>query len=302
MWKWRTSTAPTQASTGALALLAPEALTAMQRSAVEAMIRGATTYAALDPHYGLARVLGRYKVYVNPQDDAISSHLILDGFWEMWNTIFLAKFITPGLKIIEIGSNLGYFSLLLSELTGPNGRVVGFEPLSLNADLLERTMSINGFGGRFRSERKAVSDTNGAAQIYVPRGNWGGGSIVHGAEGVDAIVIEEVETITLDSYCAQAEFWPDFVKSDAEGAERLIWAGMRAVRTRSPQFAFMFEFDPSRTAHWRDWFRDMESEGFHLYRVGFDSRLEKMGSSSPEPLGMFEVLALRGYNDLQGAL
>jgi FkbM family methyltransferase len=267
------------------------------RAQLEGRIRGAARYAALDRDFGLTRVLGRYKMFVNPKDDAVSAHIILDGFWEMWNTIFLSRFVRPGMKVIEIGSNLGYFSLLMSDLVGPNGRVVGFEPLTYNAELLDRTMSINGFLGRFASDRRAVSDRDGVAHIYVPCGNWGGGSIVVGAHSFDNAAHEEVETIRLDAFCDANEFWPDFIKMDAEGSEPAIWRGMTQVRQKQRKLALMIEFDHNRVPGWRQWFKELESEGFQIYRVGYDSKLARIHSGDNEPTDMFEILALRGYPD-----
>lgn len=266
------------------------------RSQIEDRIRAASRYAALDNEVGLARVLGRYKMFVNPKDDAVSAHLILDGFWEMWNTIFLSRFVRPGMKVIEIGSNLGYFSLLISDLVGPNGRIIGFEPLTYNVELLDRTMAINGFSGRFISDRRAVSDRDGIAHIYVPRGNWGGGSIMVGAHSFENATHEEVETIRLDAFCDANEFWPEFIKMDAEGSEPAIWGGMTEIRKRQKKLAIMIEFDHHRAPGWRRWFTEIEAEGFELYRVGYDSKLARIRPTDNEPSEMFEVIALRGFS------
>jgi FkbM family methyltransferase len=267
------------------------------RSQLEDRIRGAARYAALDRDVGLARVLGRYKMFVNPKDDAVSAHLILDGFWEMWNTVFISRFIKPGMKIIEIGSNLGYFSLLMSDLVGPNGRVVGFEPLTYNAELLERTIAINGFHSRFQADRRAVSDRDGFGHIYVPVGNWGGGSIMVGAHSFENATHEEVETIRLDAFCEANEFWPEFIRMDAEGSELAIWNGMSQLRQKQRKLAVMMEFDHNRVPGWRRWFEEMEAESFRLYRVGYDSKLARLRAGDSDPTDMFEVLALRGYSD-----
>lgn len=265
------------------------------RSEMESRIRGAARYAALEPHCGLARVLGRYKMFVNPKDDAVSAHIILDGFWEMWNTIFISRFVKPGMKTIEIGANLGYFSLLLSDLIGDKGSVIAFEPLSFNTELLERTMAINGFYGRCTVDRRAVSDKDGFSHIYVPIGNWGGGSIVVGENSFDTVTHEDVETITLDSYCEANDYWPDFIKMDAEGSEQAIWRGMQKVVERQHKLALMVEFDHHRVPNWRAWFGEMEAARFRLYRVGYDAKLKRLHPSDDDPTDMFEVLAVRGY-------
>lgn len=289
-------TSPSHSAQQPLGLLDVSELKHGDRSQLEDRIRGAARYAALDRDIGLTRVLGRYKMFVNPKDDAVSAHLILDGFWEMWNTMFLARFIKPGMKVIEIGSNLGYFSLLMSDFVGPNGRVVGFEPLTYNIDLLDRTIAINGFSGRFTSDRRAVSDRDGVAQIYVPLGNWGGGSIMVGEHAFENAIHEEVETIRLDAFCEANEFWPEFVKMDAEGSEPAIWNGMTQLRKKQKKLAVMIEFDHHRVPGWRKWFESIETEGFELFRVGYDTKLTRARPTDPEPTDMFEIIALRGFS------
>lgn len=275
-------------------LLETRALRVNERSHLESQIRSRTSYASISSDTGLARVLGRYKMFVIPDDDAISAHLILDGFWEMWNTLFLASFVRPGWSVLEIGSNLGYFSLLLSDLVGPTGKLIGFEPVTRNADLLRRTISINGFADRFSIEQVAVAETNRRARIHVPTGNWGGGSIM-GGPSPNLALSEDVEVISLDNYCLGKAIAPDFIKMDAEAAERDIWRGMSNLVSRQQKLAVMFEFDARRNLSWRSWFEEIERQNFHLYRVGYDAKPQRILASTPEPADMFEVLALKGY-------
>ncbi len=276
-------------------LIEMRSLRVEQRSHLEAMIRARTGYAAMSPEIGLARVLGRYKMYVEPDDDAISSHLIMDGFWEMWITIFLGGFVRPGWTVVEVGAHLGYYAMLLSDLVGPTGRLAGFEPVRRNADLLRRSLAVNGFAERYLLEHKAVSDVNGSARVQVPRGNWGGGSII-GAPSHNIVSAEDVQTVTLDSYCTTHNIQPDFIKIDAEGAEKMIFAGMRGLIARQQKLAVMFEFDTTRQPNWVQWFGEMEGQGFKLYRIGDDSKPSRIGPSAQMPPGIVEVLALKGHS------
>lgn len=267
-----------------------------QRTHLEAMVRARTGYAAIAPDAGLARVLGRYKMYVAPDDDAISSHLIMDGFWEMWNTIFLAGFIRQGWTVLEVGAHLGYFGLLMSDLVGPTGRLIGFEPVRRNGELLRRSLAVNGFAGRYTLEQKAVSDSNRMSRVHVPRGNWGGGSIV-GAPSHDVVASEDVPSVTLDSYCSERNIQPDFIKIDAEASERQIWNGMSGLISRQQKFAVLMEFDVIRYANWSQWLAEIEGQGFKLYRIGEDSKPLKISPSMAPPNGIIEILCLKGYSD-----
>ncbi len=66
--------------------------------------------AYLGDETALCRVLGRYKMFVDTSDNSLSPHLMLDGYWEMWLTEALARAIRPGMTVVDVGANLGYFT------------------------------------------------------------------------------------------------------------------------------------------------------------------------------------------------
>ena len=116
----------------------------IERAQNEAAIRGLCRNAYLGDHTSLCRVLGRYKMFVDTRDIGIASHLLLDGFWEMWVTEEMLRHVRQGMTVLDIGANLGYFSLLLADLTGPRGRVIAFEPNPLMSSLARRSIEVNG--------------------------------------------------------------------------------------------------------------------------------------------------------------
>jgi hypothetical protein len=109
----------------------------------------------------LCRVLGRYKMLLDPADRGFAPHLMLDGFWEWWATTFLARNIRPGQRVAEAGACYGYFSLLMADLVGPQGRLTVFEPNPDAAALLQRNLEMNGLAGRVRLMRAAVGASDG---------------------------------------------------------------------------------------------------------------------------------------------
>src|SRR5688572_28813430 len=76
----------------------------------------------------LCKVLTRYKMYVDVNDHSIAPHLLMDGYWESWITILLAKIIEPGMTCLDIGANFGYFSLLMAGMAEGGGRTIAVEP------------------------------------------------------------------------------------------------------------------------------------------------------------------------------
>ena len=66
----------------------------------------------------------------------------------MWLTEALSAVLTKGAVAVDIGANLGYFTLLMAELVGPAGAVHAFEPNPAIADRLARSCDIDGYSER----------------------------------------------------------------------------------------------------------------------------------------------------------
>src|SRR5688500_10243311 len=71
----------------------------------------------------LCLVLGRYSMYVDTVDQYISPHLMLDGYWESWVTLAMAKIIKPNWVCTDVGSCMGYYTILMADAVGPGGKV-----------------------------------------------------------------------------------------------------------------------------------------------------------------------------------
>src|SRR5450830_1204318 len=97
---------------------------------------------------GVAVVLGKYMMWVDLRDKALSPHLMLQGYWEMWITSALARLTKPGTVAIDIGANLGYYTMLLADAVGQSGSVIAFEPNPRLANLMRTSVSINDFNSR----------------------------------------------------------------------------------------------------------------------------------------------------------
>jgi len=96
----------------------------MTRAQAEQEIRARTQAVYLGDHLALVRVLGQAKMFLSTTDAGFASHVMLDGFWEIWLTLFFARVIAPGMTVIDVGANFGYYTLLFGRAVGPSGRVI----------------------------------------------------------------------------------------------------------------------------------------------------------------------------------
>lgn len=201
----------------------------------------------VDPWTVLCRVLGRFKFLVDGRDIALAPHLMLDGYWEMWCTEYMLAHIRPGMVVIDVGANLGYFSVLLADLVGPDGRVVAVEPNPRMAQLTERNLALNGFWHTARVERIAVGATSGEALAFrFVASDPKNGRVVK-AGGVlpdDGDTAEIAVTgMRLDDLVAGPV---DFIKIDVEGAEEQAWGGLTRLLDASPDITVLMEFNALR--------------------------------------------------------
>ena len=234
----------------------------------EAVIRQLCANAYLGDQRSLCRVLGRYKMIVDSTDVGLSSHLLLDGYWEMWLTELLAKLIIPGMTVVDIGANLGYFTLLMADLVGSEGRVYAFEPNTDLAERMRQSISINGFENTTTVYEQALADAEGDVLLVVPANEPKNGHLLpadHPA-GVDSVTeTRPMRTRRLDSY--SEVLTADLIKIDADTSELAIWQGMTAILKTSRPLTIVLEFARVRYADPGAFIDRILADGFTLAEI-----------------------------------
>lgn len=153
--------------------------------------------------------------------NSITTYVLLEQeTWFEKELGFLARWLKPGMTAIDVGANLGVYSLPMARLVGPEGRVFAYEPGSEARQLLEQSGKLNAASG-LQVLDFALSDTERDGRLILGKsselnalGETGDGEPVH--------------ITTLDAEDAK-QGWsaPDFIKIDAEGQEERILAGGR---------------------------------------------------------------------------
>ena len=198
---------------------------------------------------------------VGVTDGDLKIHLTLDeplfrliyfhGTHERETSDLLGRLARPGQTWVDIGANVGVFTLLLGKRVGAGGRVIAYEPNPRMGDLLLRSIDDNGMG-QIDLRRAAVGAEAGAATLNVPAdperapGGSGRASLV-GLDNVSDTVGVEVPVVRLDDDLP-ADLDVDGVKIDVEGFELSAFRGMaRRLRERPPA-TILFEATRMATA------------------------------------------------------
>jgi FkbM family methyltransferase len=220
---------------------------------------------------GMCRTIGGRLMFVDTSDFTLSPHLMTTGFWELWITQAMARVLRPGMAVADVGANLGYYSVLMAEAVGPEGRVMAFEPNPAMAGLLRRTVSVNGYGDRVSIDARAVSDRSGdVVSFHVPAGQPMNASIVEAAE--EAADVIRTTTVTLDDALPARV---DFLKIDVEGAERRAWRGLAKTLTANRDIMMFLEVNAGRMPdEIVPFLREIQASGFRLSSIATDSTIK----------------------------
>src|SRR5436190_6362867 len=216
----------------------------------------------------VCRVLGKYLMYADTTDIGITPHLAMNGYWESWITLAIARAVQPGWRCLDVGANHGYYTLVMADGCGPAGKVAAVEPNPDPRRRLILTVDVNGFSSHVDVIEQAASDADGErVQLFIGE-NRGLNATLRG--GADDSRAEVVETVSVD---ALTRDWPrvDLVKIDVEGAEEAVWRGMSSTLESNPELTIILEVNTGRYADPAAFFETIERAGFELRYIDFDS-------------------------------
>ena len=207
-----------------------------------------TTSAYVGNDRVLVRTSQGFKLFVDARDVSISPHIIIEGVWEEHVETVLKRIVRRGMHVIEIGANVGYFTVMLAHSVGSAGSVAAFEPDPILVQLVRDNLEVNGFHAVGSVAEVAVSDTVGRATFHARSRHRGNGSLVGGLEQVpwnaETSTEFSVTTTTLDAIVAERGAPPDVIKVDAEGAESAIMRGGPALLASRCPLRLIVEFIP----------------------------------------------------------
>jgi FkbM family methyltransferase len=182
-----------------------------------------------------------------------------------WNPQEYAAFrdaVRPDAVVLDIGANVGAYTLVFANWVGPNGRVYAFEPAPDARAGLITHVRLNHLDDRVEVSDAALSSGVGRAAFGLHPSGGASSLQVH---SVDRAQVIEVPSETLDHFCASRRRPPDVIKIDVEGAELDVLRGGRETLAR-PGIQVFVEFHPAVWASSGIGRADIEEE---LSRNGF---------------------------------
>ena len=217
---------------------------------------------------GYAFTTEEFGLYLDPLDAVLSKTVAFTGSWQPDETKFFKNIVSSGMTIIDVGANIGYFTMLFSKLTGPTGRVIAFEPNPRSYSILEKNIRSSS-SQNVILVKKAVSDYSGTTKLFLSQCNPTDNRIFNSSiyETDDDRETIDVQVMTLDEYVQDMKV--DILKIDVQGAEMMVINGALQTIMNNRDLQIIVEFWPiglsSNGIKPMQFLKNLENLGFYIY-------------------------------------
>lgn len=188
-------------------------------------------------------------IYFPIEDRVISKNIEKSGSWEESDVLWLLENISEGMKCVNVGANVGYFTMLLSNLVKDTGEVYAFEPVKHINKILQ--LNVNSL--KYKNVKifnKALGNCNKKINMYINYKNCGASTCFNPNKILNIFTnfftkkskIQIVDMCTLDSLLSNNKI--DFILIDAEGFDIFILEGAKKI-LKNNNLIVVFEFTPT---------------------------------------------------------
>lgn len=140
-----------------------------------------------------------FKLYLKFTDDSIGVYNL--GIYEEEETSMIKSIVKEQMNVLDIGANIGYFSLVMASLVGRNGHVFSFEPNPKMFLRLEKNLEINpDLSHIIEINKVALGKKEGKAEFFSPPSGFEGLGGLKNTERISINEVIEVDVLTLDTF------------------------------------------------------------------------------------------------------
>ncbi|MDR1205901.1 MAG: FkbM family methyltransferase [Peptococcaceae bacterium] len=210
-----------------------------------------------------------FKIYINLNENAICWPILYDSY-EVEETKLIQSLVHSGDCVLDIGANVGYYSLLMANIVGDGGQVISFEPIPFLSEHFEKSIAENNYNN-IKLHKAALSNKEGSFEmIYLPNAKNAGGSFLNTLhEKLQGHNTIDVKTMMLDRLNFEKQV--TFLKMDVEGAENLVLEGGQSF-FKENRPSVLTEIHPSQLQRVSgisatDYIKKWCALGYHCYAV-----------------------------------
>jgi len=172
----------------------------------------------------------------------------------------IQQHVLPGWTVLDVGAHIGYYTLLLAELVGPEGKVIAFEASPEIFATLKENVHLNRCGNVVLENRAVAASSRRLALRRNDAYPLSATSSIHSGQAA-----VEVEAVALDQFLGSGFDRVAFVKMDVEGAEAEALQGMRELLRRDHPLLLI-------EIHGFDVYREQHPALCELKKIGYEAR------------------------------
>ena len=190
-----------------------------------------------------AKIFGKYKFFYLENDRYIGQRVAL-GKYEPYETELILRQAQDGDVVVDVGANIGYYTVLLADKVGNSGKVYAFEPDKTSFEILKKNIKENNLKNVV-TVNAAVGSRGEKKILYKSKKNLGDHKVYEIPLGFAASPFEERETvkiIKLDNFLKNKKI--DLMKVDTQGWEPEVIKGAKNLISKNKPTIFM-EYSPA---------------------------------------------------------
>jgi FkbM family methyltransferase len=147
--------------------------------------------------------------------------IIESGVFEPSSTEIVKHLVKSGDVVLDVGANIGYYSVILSKLVGEEGKVYCFEPTDHYGKVLKMNLAENN-ARNVEIFKVGLSNQKSEVQIQIGPSS----ATLHSPGKVPLLFTETIQLISLDEWLEDRNLTKiDFIKIDIDGHEPLFLQG-----------------------------------------------------------------------------
>ena len=207
------------------------------------------------------KIFGKYVFYYLPNDKYIGQRIALEKY-EPYETQLILRQTKIGDTVVDVGANIGYYTVLLADIVGKNGKVYAFEPDKTNFEILKKNIKTNNLKNVV-AVNAGVGSKNETKTLYKSNENLGDHKLFNDQFLISNVEIiqnplvgkptsslkkggslktETVKIIKLDDYLANTKV--DLIKIDTQGWEPEVISGAKNMISKNKPVMFL-EYSPA---------------------------------------------------------
>lgn len=156
------------------------------------------------------------------RDQHVSKALAESGVWEIYETQLIIERLFSGATFVDVGANIGYYTILAADQVGVEGQVFAFEPDTDNFALLDKNINHNALTN-IQAVNAGLAQHDSEARLFLSESNFGDHQIYDDGSGRDS---QPIQLLNGSQYLQPRLDTIDVLKIDTQGAEVQVLGGL----------------------------------------------------------------------------